>query len=120
MAAHKGSASSRPRCTRSGSSVATIPVYPGPQGRHCANGGRGEGGKEEVISQHVIGAQRGHRGAIPQLSNSALHWGGWVGRYVLATSTTQKTPDTHGTGGGVGLGLVWMDVERNSSTHTRV
>jgi hypothetical protein len=27
MAAHKGPASSRPRCTRSGSSVATIPVY---------------------------------------------------------------------------------------------
>jgi hypothetical protein len=27
MAAHKGPASSRPRCTRSGSSVAAIPVY---------------------------------------------------------------------------------------------
>jgi hypothetical protein len=27
MAAHKGHASSRPRCTRSGSSVAAIPVY---------------------------------------------------------------------------------------------
>jgi hypothetical protein len=27
MAAHKGPASLRPRCTRSGSSVAAIPVY---------------------------------------------------------------------------------------------
>jgi hypothetical protein len=27
MAAHKGPASLRPRCTQSGSSVATIPVY---------------------------------------------------------------------------------------------
>jgi hypothetical protein len=27
MAAHKGPASSRPRCTQSGSSVAAIPVY---------------------------------------------------------------------------------------------
>jgi hypothetical protein len=27
MAAHKGPASSRPRCTRSGSSVAAVPIY---------------------------------------------------------------------------------------------
>jgi hypothetical protein len=34
MAAHKGPASIRPRCTRGGSSVAAIPVYPSDQVLH--------------------------------------------------------------------------------------
>jgi hypothetical protein len=45
MAAHKGPASLRPRCTRSGSSVARIPVYQ----------------STSLLRTHRTGGWKGHR-----------------------------------------------------------
>jgi hypothetical protein len=55
MAAHKGPASLRPRCTRSGSSVAAIPVYP-------EKGALLQNGEKRKVTVH--GAPRGQKAYI--------------------------------------------------------